>query len=178
MMTRASWLILALAVLAAAAGGWLQRRSAQLHGDGAALLGQPAPELTLPDLDGRPHRLADYRGRRVLLNLWASWCAPCLKEMPALAAAQAKFGDRGAIVLGIGMDEPARARAFLAAHPVGYPILLGRLEPPDTATALGDADGVLPYSVLLDADGLVRAARRGTLDAATLERWLAPEPKP
>ncbi|WP_326937884.1 TlpA disulfide reductase family protein [Frateuria sp. Soil773] len=168
-MSRASWLILGLAVLAAAAGGWLQHASRQSRA-GTAVAGRPGPDLRLRDLDGRPHRIADYRGRRVLLNLWASWCTPCLKEMPALARAQAKFGERGAIVVGIAMDEPDRVRAFLARHPVNYPILLGA---PDTSRQLGNEPELLPYSVLLDAQGRILATRRGMLDDALLDRWLA-----
>jgi thiol-disulfide isomerase/thioredoxin len=170
MMTRASWLILGLAVLAAAAGGWLQHASRERRGPD--LVGQPAPAMRLPDLDGRMHGLTDYAGRRVLVNLWASWCGPCRKEMPALAAAQARFGGDRPVVVGIAMDTPDNVRAYLKAHPVNYPILLGRLDDPDSARQLGDGAQVLPYSVLLDADGTVLARQAGVLDAATLQRWL------
>ena len=168
MMTRASWLILALAVLAAAAGGWLQHASRERRGPD--LVGQPVPSLQLPDLEGRPHTLADYAGRRVVVNFWASWCGPCLEEMPALSAAQARFGGDHPVVVGIAMDTPENVRAYLEAYPVNYPILLGRLDDPDSARQLGDGASVLPYSVLLDADGTVLASHAGMLDAATLER--------
>jgi thiol-disulfide isomerase/thioredoxin len=170
MMTRASWLILALAVLAAAAGGWLQHASRARRGPD--LVGQPAPALQLPDLDGGTHALSEYAGRRVLLNFWASWCGPCLKEMPALAAAQTRFGGDRPVVVGIAMDTPENVRAYLKAYPVNYPILLGRLDDPDSARQLGDGASVLPYSVLLGTDGRVLASHAGVLDAATLERWL------
>ncbi|MCX7514471.1 TlpA family protein disulfide reductase [Frateuria hangzhouensis] len=173
MMTRASWLILLLAVLAAAAGGWLQHASRERRGPD--LVGQPAPALRLPDLDGRTHALSDYTGRRVLVNFWASWCGPCLKEMPALAAAQRRFGGDRPVVVGIAMDTPDNVRAYLQAHPVNYPILLGRLDAPDSARQLGDGASVLPYSVLLDASGTVLATHAGVLDAAKLERWLGGE---
>jgi len=110
----------------------------------------------------------------VLLNFWASWCGPCLDEMPALAQAQTKFGEQGSIVIGIAMDDPAKARAFLAAHPVNYPILLGQLTSPSTSLLFGDAAEVLPYSVLLDGDGRILAIQQGTLNAAQLQAWLAP----
>ncbi|UGB37764.1 TlpA family protein disulfide reductase [Frateuria soli] len=170
MMSRASWLILALAVLAAAAGGWLQHASRERRG--TDLVGQPVPAMRLPDLDGRPHALADYAGRRVVVNLWASWCGPCRKEMPALAAAQARFGGDHPVVVGIAMDTPENVRAYLNTYPVNYPILLGRLDDPDSARQLGNGAGVLPYSLLLDADGTVLASHAGVLDAAMLERWL------
>jgi peroxiredoxin len=179
MLSRPTLLILALAVLAAALGGWLQHRSRLAHvppGVRVANVGDPAPDIVLPDPAGREHRLSDYRGHRVLLNFWATWCGPCLDEMPALAKAQAALGPGGTRIVGIAMDDPARVRAFLAAHPVDYPILLGQLAKPSTSLRFGDVAEVLPYSVLLDADGRVRAVHRGPLDAARLRAWLAPAP--
>jgi peroxiredoxin len=171
MLGRSHWLILGLAVLAAALGGYAQHR--HRPADTPGLLGQPLPPLVLPDLDGKPHRLDDYRGHRVLLNFWASWCAPCLREMPALAAAQAKFGEHGAIVVGIAMDEPAHVRAFLVAHPVDYPILIGEMGPPSTSLKLGNTRQILPYSVLIDANGRILATHAGPLSAMQLTQWLA-----
>jgi len=174
MMSRASWLILLLAVLAAAAGGWLQHASRAQRGPD--VVGMPAPAMRLADLDGHTHALSDYAGRRVLVNFWASWCGPCLKEMPALAQAQRRFGGDRPVVVGIAMDTSDNVRAYLKAHPVDYPILLGRLDAPDSAWQLGDAASVLPYSVLLDADGTVLTTHAGVLDTATLERWLGKNP--
>ena len=173
MLSRSNGLILALAVLAAALGGYVEHRQlAPSQEPDATLIGQPAPAVVLADLDGKPHRLSDYRGRRVLLNFWASWCGPCLTEMPALVRAQAKFGEHGPIVVGIAMDDAARTRAFVTAHPLNYPILLGRLEAPSTSVTLGDSRAVLPYSVLIGADGRVLATHTGALPSATLEQWL------
>jgi len=173
MLGRGNGLILALAALIAALGGYLQHRQRPAEAP-PSLLGQRLPPLVLPDLDGKPHRLDDYRGRRVLLNFWASWCAPCLREMPALAEAQAKFGEQGAIVVGIAMDEPTHVRAFLAAHPLDYPILIGDSGPPSTSSKLGNTRQVLPYSVLIDADGRILATHAGPLPATRLAQWLAP----
>ncbi len=177
MMTRASWWILALAVLAAAAGGWLQRASLQRH-PAIDLVGQHLPDLVLQDLGGHPHHLSSYKGRRVLVNAWASWCAPCREEMPALSQAQTTFGQHGAVVVGIAIDQPKAAHRFLAAHPVSYPVLLGSTAEPGTLRQLGDVAEVLPYSVLLDAQGKVLATHIGKLDQAQLDNWLAPDTAP
>ncbi|MDE2280384.1 MAG: TlpA family protein disulfide reductase [Xanthomonadaceae bacterium] len=174
-MSRDNLVILLAAVLAAAVGGWLQHESRLAHlpeGVTVAKVGEPAPALALPDLQGRTRRLADYRGHRVLMNFWASWCGPCLDELPALDRAQTKFAEKGGIVLGIAMDDPRRVRAFLAGRPVRYPILLGRMGSPSTSLLWGDSGEILPYSVLIGANGQVIATRRGPLDGATLQRWL------
>lgn len=178
MLSRGNWLILCLAILAAIIGGIAEhhRQPALSMEDGAdaTFIGHAVPALTLPDLDGKQHSLSDYRGHRLLLNFWASWCGPCLDEMPTLNRAQEKFGEQGAIVVGIAMDEPDRVRAFLAAHPVNYPILLGQLASPSSSIKLGDTHQILPYSVLIDADGRILSTHSGALSASRLDQWLAP----
>lgn len=181
MLSRANLVILSLALLAAIAGGWLQHESRMARippGVQVANIGDLRPDLALRDLDGKEHRLSEFHGRRVLLNFWASWCAPCLDEIPALNVAQRKFGDQGAIVLGIAMDNPIRVRAFLAARPVAYPVLLGQLSSPSTSLRFGDLDEVLPFSVLLDENGRILAIQRGPLSKSQLAHWLSPTSSP
>lgn len=176
MFTRATWGILALAVLAALIGGLWQRHSQGAGGPAnppvvsTVAVGQLLPPMALLDLQDHPRTLADYRGKRLLINLWATWCQPCLDEMPALQRAHAD----GAQIVGIAMDDPARVRTFLSQHPLDYPQLLGRLDSPSTAQLLGNRAEVLPYSVLLDERGQVLATHAGALDATTLRGWLDP----
>jgi thiol-disulfide isomerase/thioredoxin len=178
MLSRSNWLILTLAVLAATAGGYLERRLNAPAAIDLSFIGQPVPALVLPDLDGKQHSLDEYRGHRVVLNFWASWCAPCLEEMPALARAQKNFGENRPIVVGIAMDDAMHVRRFLAAHAVNYPILLGKLTPPSTSLLLGNTPGLLPYSVLLGADGRILEMHAGALTSAQLTQWLKPESTP
>nr|WP_255682334.1 TlpA disulfide reductase family protein [Dyella sp. 2HG41-7] len=180
-MSRTNQLILGLALLAAIVGGWLQYENRSPHvpaGIHVANVGDLRPDPTLTDSSGKPHRLSDFHGKRVLLNFWASWCVPCLSEMPALNAAQRNFADQGSIVLGIAMDEPTNVQAFLARHPVSYPILMGDLASQSTSLQFGDRDEVLPFSVLLDENGRILAIQRGPLDANRLSRWLSPATAP
>lgn len=139
------------------------------------LRGKPAPDFTLKRLDtGAPVKLSELKGKPIVLNFWASWCGPCLKEMPMLVQAQANVGEKGPIILGVAMDDPAPVRAYLAAHPVNYPILIGSLDNPSISLSLGNVGEVLPFSVLLDENGRVLFSRRGVLDADDLKAWAAP----
>lgn len=138
---------------------------------GVARVGDPLPAIVLPDLAGRPRALAELaRGRPLLVNFWASWCGPCLAEMPALDAFAREQGANGVQVVGIALDEPQAVRDHLARRPVGYPILLDVAGPHDSSVRLGNTQ-VLPYSVLVGADGRLLQRRAGPLDAADLRDW-------
>lgn len=175
MLGRGNSLILLLALLAAMIGGYAQYRLKHPSTPDSAVIGLPVPALTLTDLTGQPHPLSSFGGRRMVFNFWASWCIPCLQEMPTLAAAQKNFGENAPIVVGIAMDDVEHVRAFLAAHPVNYPILLGQLTPPSTSLMLGDDGEVLPYSVLVGADGRILATHAGPLNSTQLQQWLQPD---
>ena len=128
--------------------------------------GDAAPDFALTDFNGKPLRLADYRGKLVLLNFWASWCGPCLEEMPRLSALQRNYGARGLQVIGVSMDdEAAAAKGLLAKRPVDYPIALGDEK-------LGERYGGilgLPQSFLIDRHGLILARYKGEADISQIE---------
>ncbi len=173
MLSRSNWLILGLSVLAAGAGGYVEHLRHHTVPRTPVAIGQPLPALVLSDLDGKRQPLSDYRGHRLLLNFWATWCTPCRAEMPALQMAQEKFAEHGPIVVGIAMDDADRVRRFLAVHPVNYPILIGSLSAPSTSTLAGNVHEVLPYSVLVAADGSIIATHEGELSSAQLEQWMS-----
>jgi len=147
---RAALAVLALACAGAAAGAELQ-----------AWTGAQPPPFALEDLAGRTHRLADYRGKVVLVNFWATWCEPCRAEMPSLGRLHAALADRPFIVLAVNLGEPVpRIKKFLARTPLNFPVLLDR----DTAVAKAWRARILPATYLVGRDGRIRQVHFGELD--------------
>jgi len=112
-----------------------------------------------------------YAGRPLIINVWASWCGPCVKEMPELQRFAAQQGANGVQVVGIALDDPAAVQAFLQRVPVSYPILVDAPGPADAGVRLGNPKGVLPYSVLVSDDGRLLKQRIGPFADGEIERW-------
>lgn len=128
--------------------------------------------ITLTTLDGETVRLSDWRGRIVLVNFWASWCAPCRNEMPMLDEMAERYADQGFVVLGPALDTPEAARRAAQELGVRYPLFAGDAEIIAAMNALGDTLGALPFSVLLDREGRVLDRRSGELRREDVERWI------
>lgn len=123
--------------------------------------GGATPPLELPDLDGRSQSLADYRGKVVLINFWATWCEPCREEMPSINRLRASLAGQPFAVLAVNLGESeARIRRFLTQVPLDFPVLLDS----DSAAAKAWRARVLPVSFLVGADGRVRYFMVGEYD--------------
>jgi len=125
-----------------------------------------APDFTRVDLDQRPVSLADYRGKVILLNFWATWCAPCLAEVPRFADWQRKYGQRGLQLVGVSMDEEEQpVRTAYQKYGLNYPVVMGDEK-------LGEAYGGvlgLPVTFLIDRKGKVRIVYKGATDLNVIE---------
>jgi peroxiredoxin len=123
--------------------------------------GGPAPAFELTDLDNRPHRLGDYRGKVVLVNFWATWCAPCRDEMPSIQELKRKLAGRPFVVLAVNLDEPeSRIRKFLTEVKVDFPVLLD----PERKVAKAWDARILPASFVVGADGRIRYSLVGEIN--------------
>lgn len=134
--------------------------------------GDAIPAFTVPGLDGKPVNVSTaWAGRPVLINVWASWCGPCIEEMPELQRFHAKQDANGVQVVGIALDDAEAVRDFLQRVPVDYPILVDDAGPADAGVRLGNPKGVLPYSVLVSADGVLLKQRIGPFAHGEIDAW-------
>ena len=136
---------------------------------------RPAPEIILKDLDGHSHRLSEFRGKLLLVNFWATWCGPCLKEMPLLVGAQNEYGKLGFQVIGPALDEVDAVRAMAKKIGINYPIMVGDEDITDAMDALGDELGALPFSVLIARDGRILTRVTGGLTQEKLTKLISAE---
>lgn len=149
---RRALLVAGVAAAAAAAGGWFAwMRFAPAAADAAAV--DLLYMRTLPDDQGRAYALDQLRGRTVVLNFWATWCPPCIDEMPELATLHREIAHRNATVIGIGIDSPSNIREFASKHQFPYPLLVAGLEGTELSRQLGNKAGALPFTVVIDAEG-------------------------
>lgn len=116
--------------------------------------------------------------RPTLVNVWASWCGPCIEEMPELERFHAEQAGNGVQVVGIALDDRAAVEAFLQRIPVTYPILLDAPGPADAGVRLGNPAGVLPYTALLDADGRLVRQKIGPFAPGEIDAWVAEQVDP
>jgi len=127
---------------------------------------QAVLRLRLNDLDGRQQPLAQWQGKVLVINFWASWCAPCVEEMPVFSRLHERHVAQGVQFVGIGVDDVDKLRSFVSTRPVSYPVLVAGSE----TTALPGVNlRGLPYTLVLDRNGQVDSFRLGRLDEATLD---------
>jgi len=163
-ITRSLLLIITLSVLAFSTNG------RQTPNASAAM--DVAPAFVLKDIKGRTERLSDYKGKVVLLNFWATWCAPCQAEMPDLVKLQNKYQSRGLQLIGMTCPDYTRADVSRLARTLklNYPILLASREVAEKY----DASDVLPTTIVIDRDGKIRARILGILNADEFEQSVKP----
>ncbi|HSN46374.1 MAG TPA: redoxin family protein [Casimicrobiaceae bacterium] len=153
-------------VLAAGVGIYLgQRRTAT---DGA---GQPAAALLaigLPDVEGREQALGQWQGKVLVVNFWATWCAPCREEMPEFVRAQAELGGKGLQFVGIAVDQADKVRQFAQDIGINYPLLIGGYGAMELSKSLGNKLMALPFTVIVNRAGVVAHTQLGPLRDAQL----------
>ena len=151
-------LFVAVTLVAAVGGYWFSGpiHSGRINAD--AVLG-----ATFPDLAGEPRMIGDWKGEVLVVNFWATWCAPCLEEIPMFVRLQQELGQQGLQFVGIAVDQHDKVAKFVAKNAVNYPIVIGQLDAIKIAESAGNNSGGLPYTLVFDRRGQVASRHFGGL---------------
>jgi thiol-disulfide isomerase/thioredoxin len=165
-------LLLAAAGAAAVAGAGLAWWQAQPSEGVNDPLGGALWPLTFDTPAGQKLALADFKGKPLLINFWATWCAPCVEELPLLDRFFKQNAANSWSVVGLAIDQPSAVQKFLQKLPVTFPIGLAGLGGTDLVKTLGNTSGGLPFTVVLGAEGKVLHRKMGQVTPADLELWV------
>lgn len=153
-----------VALLLGALAAVLLLRDAEQPADAGSLLA-----IALPDLDGREQPLAQWRGKLLVVNFWATWCAPCREEMPMFVKLQAEQGARGLQFVGIAVDEAPKVREFATEIGLNYPSLIGGFGAMELSRTFGNRVMALPFTVIIGRDGRIVMTQLGPVKPQQLE---------
>lgn len=126
----------------------------------------------LKDFEGRPRTLADYRGKILVINYWATWCAPCREEIPLFVRLQRDYAAKNVQFIGIAIDQVDKVRVFAEEYRINYPLLIGGLDAVELSRKTGNTAGVLPYTLLVGSDGRSAVSLVGSLSEARMRGQL------
>lgn len=132
-------------------------------------------KLLFKGLDGSRHSLEEWRGKVIVLNFWATWCSPCLYEIPDFVAYQEKYKMRGLQIIGVGLDEEKKLRNVQRTLGINYPILFTDPKSDSRLMALwGNSSGIVPYSVVINRDGRIAYTHHGLMTLETFNESVLP----
>ncbi len=128
-------------------------------------------QLVWDDPQGQPVAMQDFKGRPLLLNFWATWCPPCVEELPMLNAFYRERQAQGWAVLGLAVDQPSAVRQFLQRLPLDFPVAMAGLGGTELSKQLGNAKGGLPYTVVFNVSGDIAHRKIGQVKPEDLQAW-------
>jgi thiol-disulfide isomerase/thioredoxin len=172
MKARAVGIAAVVAVLFAAAGAAYHLWSR--GSDELAAAVERVLQARVVDVQGAPRSLEQWRGRVLVVNYWATWCAPCREEIPVFVRMQERYGERGLQFVGIAIDQPDKVAEFAREFRVNYPLVLGGVDSIELLRQVGNRAGVLPYTLVIDRRGNLVSREPGGVKESRLEHLILP----
>ena len=133
------------------------------------IVGKKRPDFSLNNVDGELRHIKEWDGKVIALNFWATWCPPCLKEIPEFIHLQEKYADKGLQFIGVALQEAEPVKEFMQEYNMNYPVMAGELEVINIAKSYGNDIGALPYTVIIDRSGQIAFVKPGPLSGDLAE---------
>lgn len=168
---RRNWIVGGLGVAAGVAGALVAWQKFEPH----AVMDEAVQNFWTQSFE-RPEggnlAMQAFQGKPLLINFWATWCPPCIEELPLIDAFYNQNKSKSLQVIGLAVDQPSMVRRYLTQKPLSFPVGLAGFNGTELGRTLGNAQSVLPFSVIFDAKGRLLAQKAGKLDQSDLEAWL------
>ena len=153
-------ILILIAGIIALAGGLALQNSKMLSQTKA----EPAPlQFSLPDVSGKQHKMSEWQGKILIINFWATWCPPCLKEIPEFINLQKEFGNKGLQFIGIAVDDLQSVKEYLKTININYPMLIGGEQAIVLSHKLGNIVNAVPFTLIINQQGLIVHRQPGEL---------------
>ena len=134
----------------------------------------PLPEIYLPDVSGKLHSISEWKGKILVINFWATWCPPCLKEIPEFMALQEQYAAKGLQFIGIAIDDRESVQEYLVSNKVNYPILIGGVTGIALAQQLGNRFDAVPFTLVVNPQGLIIHQHPGEFSSEQIVEIISP----
>jgi thiol-disulfide isomerase/thioredoxin len=171
---RRQWAIIAVAAgLGLAVGTYLGLSRAPVSSGPAQSAIDALYATTLPDLETRPQRMAQWKDRVLIVNFWATWCPPCREEIPGLIRTQSRSSSKNVQIVGIALDTQEKVAEFAKSVGINYPVVIGGLDAISLTEMLGNKSGALPYTVFISPGGKRARTHLGLVSEAQVDRLIA-----
>jgi thiol-disulfide isomerase/thioredoxin len=168
---RRAWMVGGLSVAAGLAGALVAWQKFEPH----AVMDEAVLNFWMQSFErpeGGALLMQEFQGKPLLINFWATWCPPCIEELPLIDAFYNRNKSKSLQVIGLAVDQPSMVRRYLTQKPLSFPVGLAGFNGTELGRTLGNAQSVLPFSVIFDAKGRLLAQKAGKLDQADLDAWL------
>jgi len=168
---RRAWMVGGLSVAAGIAGALVAWQKFEPH----AVMDEAVLNFWMQSFErpeGGTLLMQEFQGKPLLINFWATWCPPCIEELPLIDAFYNRNKSKSLQVIGLAVDQPSMVRRYLTQKPLSFPVGLAGFNGTELGRTLGNAQSVLPYSVIFDAKGRLLAQKAGKLEQSDLDAWL------